>query len=341
VNGSVVVHCLPASGSTFPFGVTTVNCGATNAQNNTTTHTFTVTVQDTTAPAVPVLISPANGSPANAQPTYAWNSSPDAGGTTSYGLQRDSSGCDFVTDVTTIPNLGGVTSFTSAAALADGTYCWRVQARDRADNASGYSAPFTFTVGTPTPHVLLPGDGSSVAGSSYFVSDAPAAATRVEFRVSGPAGPDVALGDAVFTQYGWFMLRSLAALPEGTYSLTTVSHFGAVSVTSAPTTFSIDRTKPATTVIVPAADGTTLHGASGVLDASATDNVGVTRVEFRLTGGAVQNQLIGNATLSYFGWISIWNTATVPNGTYKLRSVAFDAAGNTQTSAPRTIKIAN
>ena len=98
-------------------------------------------------------------------------------------------------------------------------------------------------------------------------------------------------------------------------------------MTSAPTTFRIDRTKPATAVIVPATDGTTLHGSSGVLDASATDNVGVTRVEFRLTGGAVQNQLIGNATLSYFGWISIWNTATVPNGTYKLRSVAIDSGG--------------
>ena len=159
--------------------------------------------------------------------------------------------------------------------------------------------------------------------------------------MSGPAGPDVALGDAVLTPVRMVPAAFARRVAEGAYSLTTVSHFGAVSVTSPPTTFRIDRTKPATAVIVPATDGTTLHGASGVLDASATDNVGVTRVEFRLTGGAVQNQLIGNATLSYFGWISIWNTATVPNGTYKLRSVAFDAAGNSQTSAPRTIKIAN
>ena len=219
-------------------------------------------------------------------------------------------------------------------ALADGTYCWRVQARDGADNASGYSAPFTFTVGTPTPHVLLPADGSSLAGGTYFASDAPVAATRVEFRVSGPAGPDVALGDAVLTPYGWFMLRSLVALPEGTYSLTTVSHFGA--------RFGDQRTDD-----VPHGSDEAGHRGDRPRD-RRHDAARYERcarcirdrqrrrhqVEFRLTGGTVQNQLIGNATPSYYGWISIWNTATVPNGTYKLRSVAFDAAGNSQTARP-------
>jgi hypothetical protein len=204
-----------------------------------------------------------------------------------------------------------------------------------------YETGQTSCVTAVAPHVLLPGDGSSISGGAYFVSDAAANATRVEFRASGPAGPDVHLGDAVLTPYGWFLLPSLGTLPEGVYTLTSVAHFGSVTVSSAPTTFRIDRTKPTTAVIVPATNGATLRGANGVLDASASDNVGVTRVEFRLNGGTVQNRTIGTATLTYFGWISIWDTTTAPNGTYNLRSVAFDAAGNSQASAPRAIKIAN
>ena len=46
------VTCSPPSGSTFPFGPTTVNCQATDAAGNTATGQFTVTVVDTTAPAI-------------------------------------------------------------------------------------------------------------------------------------------------------------------------------------------------------------------------------------------------------------------------------------------------
>src|SRR5258706_6518292 len=57
VDGSLAVTCLPASGSTFPLGITTVNCSATDSQNNTANGSFTVNVVDTTQP---VLTLPAN-----------------------------------------------------------------------------------------------------------------------------------------------------------------------------------------------------------------------------------------------------------------------------------------
>ncbi len=54
---SPVVTCTPPSGSTFPLGMTTVSCSATDAAGNTGTGSFTVTVRDTTAPS---LTLPAN-----------------------------------------------------------------------------------------------------------------------------------------------------------------------------------------------------------------------------------------------------------------------------------------
>jgi hypothetical protein len=49
--GSVDVTCDPPSG-TFPVGTTTVNCSATDGSDNTAEGSFTVTVEDTTAPAL-------------------------------------------------------------------------------------------------------------------------------------------------------------------------------------------------------------------------------------------------------------------------------------------------
>ncbi len=66
VDGSVAVHCDPASGSTFPLGTTTVQCTATDAHNNTAHGSFTVLVGDTTPPViVSITASPNNLWPPN------------------------------------------------------------------------------------------------------------------------------------------------------------------------------------------------------------------------------------------------------------------------------------
>ncbi len=64
-------------------------------------------------------------------------------------------------------------------------------------------------------------------------------------------------------------------------------------------------------------------------------------VEFRATGGTLNNALIGTGTLTFYGWIYIWNTSAVPNGTYSIKAVASDAAGNATTSAARTLIVAH
>jgi HYR domain len=57
VDGGVPVSCSPASGSVFGLGQKHVTCTATDAHGNTGTATFTVTVQDTTRPALNVPVA--------------------------------------------------------------------------------------------------------------------------------------------------------------------------------------------------------------------------------------------------------------------------------------------
>ena len=74
-----VVTCVPASGATFGFGTTTVNCSATDAAGNTATGSFTVTVQDTTPPAVtpPDNITMEAAGPTGIEVTYSGESAYD------------------------------------------------------------------------------------------------------------------------------------------------------------------------------------------------------------------------------------------------------------------------
>lgn len=72
VDGPVPVTCVPASGSTFPLGMTPVNCSASDAHHNTATASFKVTVVDTTPPVITVpgnLTAEATG-PGGAVVTY-------------------------------------------------------------------------------------------------------------------------------------------------------------------------------------------------------------------------------------------------------------------------------
>ena len=52
VDGSVSPICLPASGSTFALGTTSVHCSAQDTAGNLASGNFTVKVQDTTAPSI-------------------------------------------------------------------------------------------------------------------------------------------------------------------------------------------------------------------------------------------------------------------------------------------------
>lgn len=95
---------------------------------------------------------------------------------------------------------------------------------------------------------------------------------------------------------------------------------GAPTPTPTPTT---DTIKPAVAVTSPA-NGATVSGVV-TLSATATDDKGVTAVEFRLNGALVS----ADAAAPY---AAAWDTKAATNGQYTVAAVARDAAGNTATS---------
>jgi len=101
-------------------------------------------IVNSTPVATPSLTGPANGSYTNkAMPTFSWGA---VSGAVKYQIQVDND-ADFSSPAVNIART--VPSYTPAAALANGTYYWRVRASDGLWGA--WSAPFTLTIDTVRP----------------------------------------------------------------------------------------------------------------------------------------------------------------------------------------------
>lgn len=98
-------------------------------------------------------------------------------------------------------------------------------------------------------------------------------------------------------------------------------------------------------VMLRPSNGATLRG-DELLGAAAGETfgvykIGVAKVDFQLTGGDVGRVIIGKARLTLYGWIDLWNTTTVANGSYALQSVASTSDGKTTDSVGVAVVVDN
>jgi lysophospholipase L1-like esterase len=95
-----------------------------------------------------------------------------------------------------------------------------------------------------------------------------------------------------------------------------------------------DTTAPTVSITAPT-NGATVSGSSVSVTASASDNVGVVGVQFKLDGANLSSE---DTTSPYS---VTWDSTTASNGTHTLTAVARDAAGNTTTSTSVTVTVSN
>ena len=99
------------------------------------------------------------------------------------------------------------------------------------------------------------------------------------------------------TIYGYLAVWNTTSVPSGSYTLQSlVTDNAGHTAYSAGITVTVDNTPPTTAVIIPS-NGATVSGTAATLDAtaSASYGVGITKVQFVLTGGAYNKTVIGTA----------------------------------------------
>ncbi len=210
--------------------------------------------------------------------------------------------------------------------------------------------PTYFNMAKPAVAIIGVGDGetsgwdlprtkvvdSVLLGTSGCTTAPPAFVLQTE--EGNPAGTN--------TSHSGYCVGNIKVTTDG-ISIFTVSADGLVHqgpnelvASGLPRSFTIDDagggggdiTPPTTSITAPLA-GATVSGTTSVT-ASASDNVGVTKVEFYLDG-----ILQSTDTTSPYSWS--WNTTTATNGSHSLTSKAYDAALNVGTSAAVGVTVSN
>ncbi|WP_395851944.1 Ig-like domain-containing protein [Cystobacter fuscus] len=197
--------------------------------------------------------------------------------------------------------------------------------RDAAGNA-GPSSPVVVTVTNDHASLLAtltsPTEGATLVGTVTLSASAgsPSKVARVEFYVGTRL-----IGTDYTSPYSasWNTAAELA----GPYALTTRTYDASGNVeVSAPVNVTVasDNTAPTVSITSPSA-GATVRATVSV-QASATDNSQVSRVELYVDGS-----LIGTSSTSPYA-IS-WNPSAVADGDHTLTAKAYDVYGNVGTSA--------
>ncbi|OJT26916.1 hypothetical protein BO221_02585 [Archangium sp. Cb G35] len=215
----------------------------------------------------------------------------------------------------------------------NGSHTLQAKAYDVTGNV-GTSTALVVTVANdvtaPTVSITAPGAGATVGGATTVSATASdnVGVTRVEFY-DGTAllGTDTAAPYSI----SW----NAASAVNGSHTLQAKAYDAAGNVgTSASVSVTVfnDVTAPTVSLTAPTA-GATVSG-TATLSASASDNIGVTRVEFY--DGTT---LVGTDTAAPYS-VS-WNTASAVNGSHTLKAKAYDAAGNVGTSASVSVTVFN
>jgi lysophospholipase L1-like esterase len=196
----------------------------------------------------------------------------------------------------------------------------------------------------PTTSVIIPSlSGTTLSGTDLVDATASGGGgvAKVQFALTGGSLNQTVVGTAVSTLYGYLYQLNTTTVANGTYTLQSVAtnSVGNVGLSSG-VQITIANAPPTTSVIIPSSSGSTLSGSS-LFDATASDAGGVAKVQFALTGGSLNQTVVGTAMSTLYGYLYQLNTTTVPNGTYTLQSVASDAGGNVGLSSGVQITIAN
>ncbi len=190
----------------------------------------------------------------------------------------------------------------------------------------------SFSVGgAPSVAITAPLDAASVTGviSVQAVASDNAGVLGVQFQVDGAN-----IGAEVTTP-PYSIAWNSSTVANGAHQLIAVARDADGHVTRSAISVTANNDVTAPTVTITSPTNNARIGGVYTIAATASDNVGVVGVQFRVNGTNVGTEdMVAPYSIS-------WNSTNVPMGTHALTAVARDAAGNIRTSAVVNVTVTN
>jgi len=203
-----------------------------------------------------------------------------------------------------------------------------VSATDSADNRSSFSSYGAFV------SLSAPGSGiyTTVQGGTYGAVNG----TSFASPVAAAVGALVMSANPSLTAAQVENILFSTAVDLGTAGRDIYFGYGrvnaAAAVAAAKAQPVADTTAPTVAITSPAG-GNTVSGLVSI-GVTASDNVGIARVDLKVNG-----TLVASDTSGPFGFT--WDSTGVANGMNSLVAIAYDAAGNVKTSTAVSVNVAN
>src|SRR3989449_147519 len=283
-------------------------------------------IPDVTPPTVSISV-PANGATVSGTAVTVSASASDNVGVA--GVQFSLDGVNLGAEDTVAP----YSASWNTTLATSGTHSLTAVARDAAGNTAS-SAAVSVTVDN-TPPLISTVSASSIsssAGTITWVTNE-ASDSQVDYGLTTAYGSSTPLNASLLAAHAMTLTGLLATT---TYHYRVKSRDAAGNLaTSADFTLTtlIDTTPPTVSMTAPAA-GSIVSG-TVTISASATDNMGVVGVQFKLDGANL------GAEVTAAPYSASWNTTLAANGSHTLTAVARDAAGNSTTSAGVSVTVSN
>jgi hypothetical protein len=288
---------------------------------------------DRTAPTISIS-SPASGTTYTTAQTVTVNATAsDNVGITQVEFYRNG----VLQSTDTVAPYSHAWSITSAS---NGSHSWTAKAFDCSNSTTSSPVSLTVNIATgdtspPSTSITSPSSGTTYTTAQTVTVNASASdnvgVARVEFYRN-------AILQSTDTTSPYSHAWSVTSSSNGNHSWTSKAFDAAGNNTlSSPISLSVnistgDTTPPTVSITSPASGTTYTTSQTVTINASASDNVGVSRVEF-YKGGVLQST---DTTSPYS---HAWSITSANNGSHSWTAKAFDAAGNSTTSSPVSLNV--
>lgn len=220
----------------------------------------------------------------------------------------------------------------NTTAESDGPHTFVSKAYDAAGNV-GTSPPVSVTVDNLGPTVALtnPVNGAVITGVVNLAVNA--VDTVGVQKVQYYRDSSILLGTSLSAPFG--LSWDSTTVTEGSHTLFAVAtDLSDHTATSEVISVTVDRSLPLVSLTAPS-NNAVVSGSAVAVSATASDNIGVSRVDFYRDG----NVLLGTDNSSPYS-IS-WDTTSITSGAHTLIAVATDLVGNTKTSTVVNVSVDN
>ena len=304
-------------------GTHTLTAIARDAAGNQSSTDISVTVANDAEAPVITLTTPVNGSSVNGTVVVL------AAATDDFGV----AGVQFTIDGVPVGPVVDAAPFElvwNTSGITNGTHTVSAIARDAAGHQTTTSIVVTVANDGAAPEITLAlTSGATVGGTISLAASATddIAVAGVQLLLDGaPMGTELT---AAPYQISW----NTVDVANGSHTVSAVARDAAGHQTTASVEVTVANDVTAPTVALALTPGATVNGTISVA-ASATDEVGVTGVQFLLDGASMA------AELAAAPYEIVWNTAGVSNGTHTISAIARDAAGH-QSTASVAVTVSN